>query len=450
MNIFNFRCEQQNNRCTSLVAAVLILLCYASPLLGQKVYWADAVRHKIQRSNLDGTNLEDIIVKKSGFNPIAIALDLENNHIYSTIGGLPAKIIRSNLDGSDFRDLIVSDLDFPRSIALDLTNQKMYWPDLFPDRILRSNLDGSDIEDVVTDRLEGGSGVDMGDALDIALDLSDNNIYWTDFDGHRIQRADIDSGWIVNILTSGFSNPKSIVLDIEKNLMYFSADFFPGRIYCATLFGTDLHVIATTAYAPTGLMIDHNIQKLYWLDEDTKNGTAEFWRADLDGNNQEFMFKMDIESSILSLALDTRVLNDVDQDDIPDEVDNCIDIPNSDQSDIDSDGHGDLCDKCVDSNADQFIVIRGCQTGVDNRMLTKDCTMADLLNQCIDTNRNHGQFVSCIAHKTKVWMRDQVINNVERTRILRCAAKSKTRIKPFQQPKNYLHRNKPIQNKIAP
>lgn len=39
---------------------------------------------------------------------------------------------------------------------------------------------------------------------------------------------------------------------------------------------------------------------------------------------------------------------DFDEDGICDDVDNCIDVANSDQSDVDEDGVGDVCDNCID------------------------------------------------------------------------------------------------------
>ncbi len=39
---------------------------------------------------------------------------------------------------------------------------------------------------------------------------------------------------------------------------------------------------------------------------------------------------------------------DIDEDGIPDEKDNCKNIPNKDQSDRDNDGSGDKCDNCPD------------------------------------------------------------------------------------------------------
>ena len=59
------------------------------------------------------------------------------------------KIQRSNLDGSNIEDLISTGLPNPSDIALDISGGKMYWTDYGTDKIQRSNLDGSNIEDLI-------------------------------------------------------------------------------------------------------------------------------------------------------------------------------------------------------------------------------------------------------------------------------------------------------------
>jgi len=45
---------------------------------------------------------------------------------------------------------------------------------------------------------------------------------------------------------------------------------------------------------------------------------------------------------------------DADKDTIADAQDNCPNVPNSDQSDIDNDGTGDVCDTCTDTDGDGY------------------------------------------------------------------------------------------------
>ena len=69
------------------------------------------------------------------------------------------KIQRANLDGSGVEDLITSGLSDPRGLALDLGAGKMYWTDRGTDKIQRANLDGSRVEDLVTSGLSSPSGL---------------------------------------------------------------------------------------------------------------------------------------------------------------------------------------------------------------------------------------------------------------------------------------------------
>ena len=62
----------------------------------------------------------------------------------------PGRIQRANLDGSNIQDLITMGLTIPYSLALDLVRGKMYWTEQGTDKIQRANLDGSNIQDLIT------------------------------------------------------------------------------------------------------------------------------------------------------------------------------------------------------------------------------------------------------------------------------------------------------------
>ena len=76
------------------------------------------------------------------------------------------KIQRSNLDGSGVENLVTTGIVDPWGIALDVAGGKMYWTDAF-DRIKRSNLDGSDVENLVTG-LYSPRGIALGFARVVA------------------------------------------------------------------------------------------------------------------------------------------------------------------------------------------------------------------------------------------------------------------------------------------
>ena len=100
-----------------------------------KLYWTDRAVDMVMRSNLDGTASE-ALVGGTG----AIAVDPVGGKIYWVNS---SKIQRAQLDGTGVEDLVD---DGPGSLAVDGTHQKLYWSDWVNRKISRSNLDGSDVE----------------------------------------------------------------------------------------------------------------------------------------------------------------------------------------------------------------------------------------------------------------------------------------------------------------
>ena len=137
---------------------------------GGKMYWTDVDTDKIQRANLDGSNVEDLVTTGLG-NPDGIALDLSDGKMYWT-DWEANKIQRANLNGSNIEDLVTEGLSDPNVIALDISGGKMVR--------CTGQTDGSNVEDLVTG---------LGDPRGIALDISKGKMYWTDTRTHKIQRA---------------------------------------------------------------------------------------------------------------------------------------------------------------------------------------------------------------------------------------------------------------------
>ena len=125
-----------------------------------------------------------------------------------------AKIQRANLDGSQVEDIITTGLRALRSLALDVAGGKMYWTDRETDKIQRANLDGSQIEDLITTGLDSPSG--------LALDVAGGKMYWMDAGTDKIQRANLDGSQIENLVTTGLSSPRSLALDLTGGKMYWT------------------------------------------------------------------------------------------------------------------------------------------------------------------------------------------------------------------------------------
>src|SRR5271168_3229340 len=109
-------------------------------------------------------------------------------------------ILRSDLDGRHMTTIVPPGGTFtPKQIQIDKVNGKLYWSDREGMRVMRANLDGSNIETLV-DTSQGDSrpGADSTKwCVGIAVDAEGSNVYWTqkgdDNAGQgRIFRANIE------------------------------------------------------------------------------------------------------------------------------------------------------------------------------------------------------------------------------------------------------------------
>ena len=246
------------------------------------IYWTDYGTDKIQRANLDGSNVQDLVT--SGLTtPVGIALDIAGGKMYWTDYGTE-KIQRANLDGSNVQDLVTSGLTSPNGIALDIAGGKMYWTDYGTDKIQRANLDGSNVQDLVTSGLTTPVG--------IALDIAGGKMYWTDYGTDKIQRANLDGSNVQDLVTTGLTSPLGIALDIAGGKMYWT-DYGTDKIQCANLDGSNVQDLVTSGLSsPRIIALDIADGKMYWAHMDWNSATSEFTngkiqRANLNGTEVE-------------------------------------------------------------------------------------------------------------------------------------------------------------------
>ena len=237
-----------------------------------KMYWTDN-RGRIQRANLDGSQIETLV---SGLGyPNGIALDMAGGKMYWTDNR--GRIQRANLDGSQIETL-VSGLGYLESIALDVAGDRMYWHSKFRNRIQWANLDGSQIETLV-----GGL---LFEPNSIALDVAGNKMYWTNSQatGDRIQRANLDGSQIETLVWGELLHSKScIALDVTRSKMYW-ADGISG-IQRANLDGSQIETLGLwVSSIPEGscIALDVTGSKIYWT-----GNRGRIQRANLDGSQVE-------------------------------------------------------------------------------------------------------------------------------------------------------------------
>jgi hypothetical protein len=157
---------------------------------------------RIHSMNTDGSGRK-VIVTDCRL-PDGIVVDVKAGHIYwtnmgSSPGANDGSIERADIDGKNRKVVVPEGGTFtPKQIHLDKAHGKLYWSDREGMRVMRANLDGSKIETLV----ETGRGdADRRDltrwCVGITVDPVRRHIYWTqkgpDKGGQgRLCRAGID------------------------------------------------------------------------------------------------------------------------------------------------------------------------------------------------------------------------------------------------------------------
>jgi Low-density lipoprotein receptor repeat class B len=133
--------------------------------------------------NPDGSDKKDIVAGCRF--PDGVAVDVERGHLYWTdMGNAPVNdgsIERADLDGGNRVTIVPRGRTFtPKQLALDHASRKLYWSDREGMRVMRCNLDGSNIESLVQ---TGDGDEDRRDetrwCVGIAVDPGRRQFYWT-------------------------------------------------------------------------------------------------------------------------------------------------------------------------------------------------------------------------------------------------------------------------------
>jgi hypothetical protein len=138
---------------------------------------------RIHTMNPDGSNKKTIVTDCRL--PDGIAVDVAAGHIYWTNMGVPSlddgSIERADLDGGNRRVIVPQGITHtPKQIHLDKENGKLYWSDREGMRVMRANLDGSQVETLVeTGRGDNDRRDETRWCVGIALDPKLGKIYWT-------------------------------------------------------------------------------------------------------------------------------------------------------------------------------------------------------------------------------------------------------------------------------
>jgi sugar lactone lactonase YvrE len=150
-----------------------------------RLFFLDLGAGRVLTSNPDGSDLKTIVNEGRRL-PDGIVVDAEAGHIYWThMGNFTSNdgsIDRADLDGSSISNIVPTGGTFtPKQLQLDKENGRLYWCDREGMRVMRCNLDGSRIETLVdTSQGDPRPGQDSRKwCVGIGIDVPGGKLYWT-------------------------------------------------------------------------------------------------------------------------------------------------------------------------------------------------------------------------------------------------------------------------------
>jgi len=150
-----------------------------------RLFFLDLGGGRVLSANPDGSDLKTIVTEGRKL-PDGLVVDTAAGHIYWTnMGSFKANdgsILRSDLDGGNMTTVISPGGTFtPKQLQLDKKNGKLYWSDREGMRVMRANLDGTNVETLVdTSQGDPRPGPDPTKwCVGIAVDVDRGKFYWT-------------------------------------------------------------------------------------------------------------------------------------------------------------------------------------------------------------------------------------------------------------------------------
>jgi len=281
------------------------------PIRG-RLFFLDLAAGRVLSSNPDGSDLKTIVSEGRKL-PDGIVVDVTAGHIYWTNMGNPiandGSIDRADLDGHNITNIVAPGGIFtPKQLQFDSKNRKLYWSDREGMRVMRANLDGSNIETLV-DTSEGSArpGRDQRKwCVGIAVDTDRSKFYWTqkgnDNAGEgRIFRANLElpegqtpaSRKDIEVLYEGLPEPIDLDLDLDNRVIYWTDRGDPPRGNTVNRAPMDAapgtrkqpEIVFNHLLEGIGLSLDLKAGRMFLTD---LGGSV--YSASLDGSNKKTLF----------------------------------------------------------------------------------------------------------------------------------------------------------------
>ncbi len=281
------------------VIRLIVLMCLGgivpTPAFGQTIVWTDADARRIQRKDVNGSEVGTIVQFPSPQGAYSIHYDPMTAKLYYFyfLGGQSVSFQRADFDGSDPENIPTPSVG---PFTLNVDSRKLYWST--ENGLNRSELDGSGVEshtypvcciftlEAFGDEVFFGAGGAMGKGI------------W---------RADADGSNEQFLHSSG--QPMDLAYDPVENKIYLAGI---SEIYRLNPDGTGFQsVVLLPAWQfdqghPEQVVVDSRSRKLYWADPTAKV----IQRSNLDGSNIEtFVTASDVGNPNLDIRGLTIVYN---------------------------------------------------------------------------------------------------------------------------------------------
>jgi DNA-binding beta-propeller fold protein YncE len=250
-----------------------------------RLFFLDLAGGRILSANPDGSGLKTILTEGRRL-PDGVVVDVAAGHIYWTnMGSNPStndgSIERADINGKNLTTIVPDGRTFtPKQLQLDKANGKLYWSDREGMRVMRANLDGSNIETLVeTGHGDSDRRHPKNWCVGIALDVPGGKLYWT--------QKGADNAGEGRIFRANLEIPK-------------------GQ---SAVKRTDIEVLFNGLPEPIDLDLDLSNRMIYWTDRGDPPRGNTVNRAHLDAtpgsrNEPEIIFDHLMEG--IGLALDLK------------------------------------------------------------------------------------------------------------------------------------------------
>lgn len=150
----------------------------------RKLYWTDSgANARIEVSTLDGKQ-RALLVWQNLLKPRDIVVNpLQGIMFWSDWSDTPL-IEQAAMDGSNRIPIVSENLLYPNGLAIDFSNNRLYFVDAGTKALEFVNFDGTGRNRLIADSLQHPFGIDV----------YEDNIYWSDWDLQSILMADKHSG----------------------------------------------------------------------------------------------------------------------------------------------------------------------------------------------------------------------------------------------------------------